>query len=472
MICVWLITQTFVFTSSNTKERQPILTYKYCSAQTKTLFTFPTLFTLCRKHKPKLNVNQNSETQEHSSLILIEPAMSPPTEMPKLWSENVPNELVYEILTQLPVKSLIRLRCVSKSCNSIISNPNFIKTNFNFNRTKSLSNNNNHNGYLQYTDSSSSKELCTVVCNSDRTLTHVSRFESPFVDECSIFGSCNGMVCLASADERLSHLIYLWNPSIRKFKMLNATPSTPRRDYIALGLAYHSQNNDFKILRIVCREPSAEAEIYTLSTDSWRKVVISEEFEPEPNIGSIFKINEKPCLFFNGALHSLAYSQSHYFILSFDVNDERFRNIMLPPLNNLVEMFPDFEQLVVFKEMLAFIVIGKDVDVITGICHICHIWVMKEYGVVESWTKIRVSLDSVNNFYGCNDNGELLIKNATGLVLFDPSSLNENVLAIEDTNWMRYTTNSMESLVLLDGENGICDGVVYMLYCNLNFYNL
>jgi F-box interacting protein len=378
--------------------------------------------------------------------------MSPPTKKPKLWSVHVPNELVYDILTQLPVKSLIRFRCVSKSCNSIISNPNFIKTNFNFNRTKSLSNNNNHNGYLHYTpvtvqDSSSCKELCTVVCNSDQTLTHVSRFEIPFVDEC-IFGFCNGMVCLASADARLSHLIYLWNPSIRKFKMLNATPLTPRRDCIALGLAYHSQNNDFKILRIVCREPSAEAEIYTLSTDSWRKVVISEESEPEPNIGSIFEINEKPCLFFNGALHSIAYSENHYFILSFDVNDERFRNIMLPPLNYLVEMFPEFDELVVFKEMLALIVIGKDVDEITGIC---HIWVMKEYGVVESWTKICVSLDSVNNFYGCNDNGALLIKNATGLVLFDPSSLNENVLAIEDTNWVRYTTNSMESLVLLDG---------------------
>jgi hypothetical protein len=58
---------------------------------------------------------------------------------------------------------------------------------------------------------------------------------------------------------------------------------------------------------------------------------------------------------------------------------------------------------------------------------------MREYGVVESWTKKCVPVDWVQwNFYGCTDNGELLIENATGLVSFDPESLNENILAIED----------------------------------------
>ena len=381
----------------------------------------------------------------------MEPAMSVPTKKPKLWSEHVPDDFIYDILTRLPVKSLIRFRCVSKSYNSIISNPNFVKTNFNFNRTKSLSNNNNHNGYLHYTPVTK-QELCTVVCNSDRTLTNVSRFESPFVDECSIFGFCNGMVCLASADELLSHLIYLWNPSIRKFKMLCATPLTLRHECVALGLAYHSQNNDFKILRLVCQDsqPSAEAEIYTLSTNSWRKVVISEESEPEPNIGPIVNIFEEPCLFFNGALHAITNSKKYFSILSFDVNDEKFQNIMLPQNYLVDDMFFEFQQLAVFKGLLALMVFGTALNKINGIC---NIWVMKEYAVVESWTKIHVSVDPVNNFYGCNDNNELLIENDTGLVSFDPDSLNQNVLAIEDANWVHYTTNSMESLVLLDGVN-------------------
>uniref|UniRef100_A0A2N9FNF2 F-box associated domain-containing protein n=1 Tax=Fagus sylvatica TaxID=28930 RepID=A0A2N9FNF2_FAGSY len=84
----------------------------------------------------------------------------------------------------------------------------------------------------------------------------------------------------------------------------------------------------------------------------------------------------------------------------------------------------------------------------------CHIWVMREYGVVESWTKKSVPNGfGLQDFYGCTDNGELLIENATGLVSLDPESLNENKLAIEDAQWMAYTPNSMESLVLLDGLN-------------------
>ena len=51
------------------------------------------------------------------------------------------------------------------------------------------------------------------------------------------------------------------------------------------------------------------------------------------------------------------------------------------------------------------------------------------------------------------DNGELLIEKADKLVSFDPESLNENILAIEDPKWVGYTANSMESLALLDGVN-------------------
>ena len=78
---------------------------------------------------------------------------------------------------------------------------------------------------------------------------------------------------------------------------------------------------------------------------------------------------------------------------------------------------------------------------------------MKEYGVVESWTKICVPVNYFGNFCGCTDNGELLYINDTKLVSLDPDSLNENIIAIEDVIWEGYTANSMESLVLLDGLN-------------------
>ena len=58
-----------------------------------------------------------------------------------------------------------------------------------------------------------------------------------------------------------------------------------------------------------------------------------------------------------------------------------------------------------------------------------------------------------SHFYGNGrtDNGELLIKTATGLVSIDPESQNQNILAFEDADWVGCTANSMESLILLDG---------------------
>uniref|UniRef100_A0A7N2N0R6 F-box domain-containing protein n=1 Tax=Quercus lobata TaxID=97700 RepID=A0A7N2N0R6_QUELO len=377
--------------------------------------------------------------------------------------ERIPNDVVEDILGQLPVKSLTRFRCVSRSCDSIITDPTFITKHFklNLNQSESLVSTNTHTGYLLYTtedknSSPSSKHLCTVVCNSDSTLTQISRFEIPSLfEKYSIVGFCNGLFCLASSDNDLNHIIYLWNPSIRMFKKLLATPFTDednkKHKSSVVGLAYNSQNNDFKILRLLSvllgPEAKAEVEIYSLSTDSWRKVVISMESLRgyEPNLGRIVKI-DPPCIFLNGALHTVVMTIRHRFILSFDVNDESFREIMFP--FNYSDVVTKY-QLALFKRSLAVFVFARSLG---GV--LCHIWVMEEYGVAESWTRkymVPMIWVRVGNFYGCTDNGELLIENATGLVSIDPESREQNILAIEDVDWVGFMANSMESLILHDG---------------------
>ncbi|XP_050260459.1 F-box/kelch-repeat protein At3g23880-like isoform X1 [Quercus robur] len=380
--------------------------------------------------------------------------------------ERVPNDVVEDILGQLPVKSLTRFRCVSRSCDSIITDPTFISKHFklNLNQSESLVSTNTHTGYLLYTtedknSSPSSKHLCTVVCNSDSTLTQISRFEIPSLfEKYSIVGFCNGLFCLASSDNDLNHIIYLWNPSIRMFKKLLATPFTDKDNKkhksSVVGLAYNSENNDFKILRLLSvllgPEAKAEVEIYSLSTDSWRKVVISLESLSgyEPNFGGIFDI-DLPCIFLNGALHTVAWTCRRPIILSFDVNDECFREIMLTPNHLRASVVTHFAQHALFKRSLALFTFTHSH---AGV--LCHIWVMEEYGVAESWTRkysVPMIWVSVGNFYGCTDNGELLIKNATGLVSIDPESRKQNILAIEDADWVGFMANSMESLILLDG---------------------
>ena len=179
--------------------------------------------------------------------------MSQTRKKPMWSSKNLPDDVVFDILTRVPVKSLIRFRCVSKSYNSTITGPIFITKHFDFNLNQAKSLSNNHNGYLLY--ESELRKRCSVVCIP---------FEIPF-DGFSRAGFCN---CMFLFHKWRSNVLYLWNPSIRKFKMLNTTCLCVlvARENVTLGLAYHSQNNDFKILRIENYkiQPLA-AEVYTVS---------------------------------------------------------------------------------------------------------------------------------------------------------------------------------------------------------------
>nr|POE59742.1 f-box protein cpr30 [Quercus suber] len=340
--------------------------------------------------------------------------------------------------------------------NSTITSRIFITTHLKLNEAKSLSNKDSHNDYLLYASKSeycsSNEELLAFVCNRDHILTEISKFKAPFCFSDAYFVDCfcKGIFCLSSYND--NSIICLWNPNIRKFRMLTPAILADPLDFVTLGLAYNSQSYDFKILRLVCfhkspEEPGgpdrpAEAEVYTLSTDSWRKVVISVD-SSEPNIGYVYHTSS--CIFFNGALHFIACTNNGPFILSFEVNDERFHKIMLP--QDFLDGY--LGCLAVFKGLLAFIVLSRD---IANNDHICDIWVMKEYGLVESWTGKSVSVDWILYFYGITDNGELLFGNATELILIDPENQNQNILVSKrNIRWVGYASNFMESLVLLDG---------------------
>ena len=65
--------------------------------------------------------------------------------------------------------------------------------------------------------------------------------------------------------------------------------------------------------------------------------------------------------------------------------------------------------------------------------------------------KKTVGLRRIKNFFGCTESGQLLIIMHPGrMVSYDPEILYENNIGIPSPNWMAYTTDLMESLVLLD----------------------
>ena len=379
-------------------------------------------------------------------------------------SKYLPHELVLEILTWLLVKSLVRFRCVSKLWNSSIASIGFI--NAHLNKANLLCKNNNKSHFLLLTEpDNTSPNLCMITCNNSSEVSRLefpnsiqlSRFKFPNSFPPIIVGVYNGIVCLRFT---LEPTIYLWNFSIQQFKVLTTTclSSYLKQTEIsemAVGFSYFSEINDYKIVRIVYLrsrnlEPWIEAEIYTLSTDSWRR--LPTESLRSRKIHYVVISRRDTCQLVNGALHWMslvsvygirsngirAYIRTCLSSLCFDLNEERFREIFLPDIDFLEVGHKEF--LVEYKGSLAVVTMSD--------AKIC-LWVMKVYGVVESWTKQIVLPKIFDWFFSCSNTGVFIVEQDHRLILLDPETRRENNLGIQGVTWIVHVTNSMESLVLI-----------------------
>ncbi|KAL4599310.1 hypothetical protein ACB092_11G118000 [Castanea dentata] len=184
-----------------------------------------------------------------------------------------PDDIVHDILSRLPVQSIIRFRCVSKSLCSHIHSSKFNSTHLN--KLLCSIDNDHHDGYVIHMPNLINTQLCTVSC--DRTFERTSQLRILFTFQCGIayfLGSCSGILCLIDCTKYRKSLvddIYLWNPSIRIFKRLSGTCFSQLNSF-RLGFAYDSLNNDYKVVRITRPRtqfaPPPEVEVYTLSSDS------------------------------------------------------------------------------------------------------------------------------------------------------------------------------------------------------------
>ncbi|XP_028058835.1 F-box/kelch-repeat protein At3g23880-like [Camellia sinensis] len=90
--------------------------------------------------------------------------------------------------------------------------------------------------------------------------------------DAGIGGLCDGLVCVYFV-ENYDDIIYIWNPTTGKHKIL---PSFGKGFILAIsyGFGYDSSNDDYKVVRISNFNDSLEVKIYSLRTDSWRKLLV------------------------------------------------------------------------------------------------------------------------------------------------------------------------------------------------------
>ncbi|KAA8524477.1 hypothetical protein F0562_010900 [Nyssa sinensis] len=378
-------------------------------------------------------------------------------------SDYLPPDVLIEILTRLPVKSVIRFTSVCKSWYSLIRNPSFITTHLN--QTIASKKKNDQFLLVRHYNKNDKKEHYTLHHDDETFGDKFLEIQFPFKSQLAFFrivGSCNGLLCLCDDLFGDTHTIVLWNPSIRKSVNL-PMPSKPQwPNMFVLGFGLDPTTNDYKVVRIVYYKEHLfryktppEVEICTLSTKSWRR--ISSTAPPYCIVEFMWSQ-----VFLNGAVHWIAYDPHvvggfHNLILSFDMRNEVFCEMTLPVA--LAGQQATSLSINVLGESLA--IFGYVRQIGTGSC--C-IWVMKEYGVAESWTKlVTINLPGeLGSTVGFKKNGEVLLSMRNNLfVSYDPKTQQIKELGIHGNSRSFYVDTYMETLVLLEGQNRVLEGQLY-----------
>ncbi|XP_028075183.1 F-box/kelch-repeat protein At3g23880-like [Camellia sinensis] len=359
---------------------------------------------------------------------------------------EVPEEVMMsEILTRLPVRSVLRFRCVCKQWCSSMATPQFIREHLRKSKSSSSSNNRrimiagyDNSGFVFKSMSVYSKPPfsgCLVAYNN---------YPWSNRNPARIQGSCDGLFCLTT---RRVPGIHIWNPSTREHKTL---PSFMKKGWCGFGFGYDHSIHAFKVFAMrSCGVEQIQVHVYTLETTTTTTTTTSRsgsllsddscsedlyqipsdsdsddpgpfyyseyeylyesesESETESEFESVFwrriqdfPYHPPPCSpgkLVNGALHwpvyfgppaSASSSSSSSFlspgdlrIASIDVTKETYGEIPMP-----YQLQEDRHSGYLYT---GFEVLRGCICLIFNQLKIgCDVWAMTEYGVRDSWTKL------------------------------------------------------------------------------------
>lgn len=240
------------------------------------------------------------------------------------------DELITEVLSFLPVKSLMQLRCVCKSWKTLISDSTFVKLHL------QRSARNKHLALFSYKYqtprhfSITPSPLCRLLENTSVTLDDDSGFHLNKGGLLYVVGSCNGLLCLVGClyndnYEELGILLYLWNPATRKLSKEIKFPSEEFQHNWKFAFGYDNSNNTYKIVAFHLLSTNDEVRVFTFGDNVWRNI---QNF---PDVLSYHHWDINHGVHVSGSLNWLAIlMESKFVIISLNLCTESYRQLLLP----------------------------------------------------------------------------------------------------------------------------------------------
>ncbi|KAL0413887.1 UNVERIFIED_CONTAM: F-box protein [Sesamum radiatum] len=254
------------------------------------------------------------------------------------------DDIVKEILSYLPVKSLLRFKTVIKSWQDIIGSRAFVKLHL----ENSCNNSSNNQGILVlvYDGNTHKWKLstkfidCSKLCgestlDGDCFMEPIRRNDIPCCP--GTVGPIDGLICIHGI--RPSTAIALCNPSLAKTQFLPMSPisSTCNPDAYrrCVGFGFDFVHKDLKVVQLsIFSVLSSEirVEVYSQSTNNWKE--LDHQLPKDMLIKMAIMPYKNASLPFS---HWLAFRRlrrvdgANNVILSFNLQDEVFKQTPLPP---------------------------------------------------------------------------------------------------------------------------------------------
>ncbi|XP_050211947.1 F-box protein CPR1-like [Mercurialis annua] len=289
-------------------------------------------------------------------------------------ASDVPIDVICGILSYLPVKSVLRFRCVSKSWCSLINDSHFKRSHLLQSRDQVLVR------QLQCPDKYYSFHggpfFDDIVSGESREMESLfPRIPNPPIcNATKLLAACDGLLLMKNCD---NGQLTLLNPSTGQCRNLQdvkydfASPG----GRCCYGLGYDSSTDDYKILVLADyhfekeRRLKTETKLFSVKTNCWRKV-------KSPGMSNNNAVNLNGCMIWVSTLYWKSNGMHLNKIVSLSLADETIIEMEHPYYYYDEIPWPDVG---VLQGCVCLTVAGS---------RSLTIWLMKEFGVTSSWTKV------------------------------------------------------------------------------------